>query len=102
MSDHQTVDQLELGHLVKAAAWKNLMFMKDGRTILGFHVHPTESAAREAAHAGRVELDRLASRNLAERVVKKGTGEHLYFCREYSHSIPVPWGNCEEGSGYAG
>lgn len=91
MGDPNTTDQLELDPPVEASAWKNLMFMKDGRSVLGFHVHSSEAAAHEAAETGGLVLNQLMGQHPDHRVVKKGTNEHLFYCHEYSHSIPVPW-----------
>jgi hypothetical protein len=70
--------------------WKCLLFMKDGRSHLGFHIHPSLEAATEAIAAGEVVLTLLLIKCENYRIVEKGTRRHLYYCRDYSHAIPIP------------
>lgn len=77
---------------VTAPLWKNLIFLKDGHIVMGAHTFASEAEARAAIAEGEPEIARLLSISARYRVVRKGTGVHLYFCREYSHAIPVPVG----------
>lgn len=86
------IDVLLEDGVIESDAWKNLMFMFDGRSMLGYHVHPTEDAAREAAAHGKVLCEHLASININSAIADTHTKKHLYFCREYSHSFQIPWG----------
>ena len=75
---------------IVAPVWKNLIFLKDGRTLFG---HYTFRSAEEAAAAHPV-AEAFFAECLAlsrdHRIVERGTGRHLYYVREYSHAIPVP------------
>lgn len=83
------VEQVCVENEVKTSTWRNLLFMKDGRTVLGAHVFSTEEQAAEAAKEGAIYLASLVALNSRFRIITKA-GKHLYYCCEYSHSIQIP------------
>lgn len=76
---------------VTAPAWKNLIFLTTGPSLLGGHVFPTEEAAREAAVTGAAAMALGAALSPNAQVVRQGTREVLYLCREFSHCVQIPW-----------
>ena len=89
MTDNQTPVLEVSTETAIAPVWKNLIFLKDGRTLFGFHVFPSAEAAA-ATHPVAEELLRgwLAISN-DYRIVDRA-GRLLYYVRDYSHSIPMP------------
>jgi hypothetical protein len=85
MTSQIIADQTLDSDLSAVRLWKNLIFLRDGRSVLGYHVFDTEADAALAAREGEIWIER--HRNW--RVVRRG-GEHLYFANEYSHSVPIP------------
>ena len=90
MTDNQTPVLEVSTETAIAPVWKNLIFLKDGRTLFGVHVFPSAEEAA-ATHPRTEELFResLAISN-DYRVVERATGRHLYYVRDYSHAIPMP------------
>jgi hypothetical protein len=77
---------------IESDAWKNLLFMFDGRSILGYHTHPSEEMARNAAQESWKDLHaRFVATNSDFSIIDRETNAHLFFFREYSHSIQIPW-----------
>jgi hypothetical protein len=72
--------------LLLARRWKNLIFLKDGRTVLGYHEFSTEAEAAQGCRAG----EELLKANPDWRIVSRG-GSALYFASEYSHCVQVPY-----------
>lgn len=92
MSDLDIADRPVEGDLThEAPLWKNLLFMKNGRTVWAAQVHQTEAEARAAIPFGEAELARQLAKQPTTRVVCGKTKRHLFYAREYSHAIPLPW-----------
>lgn len=79
---------LERDCIADPTVWKNLMFLKDGRSLLGYHTFPTEDAARAVHAAGATVLRDMVLIHHDFRIINTA-GKHLYYAREYSHSIPI-------------
>lgn len=74
------------------SCWKNLIFLKNGKTLWGAHTFSTREAATVACIAGDAELRRLVALHPTGHVIsRKQNGAHLFFFREFSHAIPMPW-----------
>lgn len=86
MTEQQTIvtDCEDREAPITASAWKNLIFLTDGRSVLGYHVYRSKEAAHAGSIAGEAELKRLMRIRADMPVVHRATREHLYFCREYS------------------
>jgi len=90
----ETMDDLDLRECdappIEAPAWKNLIFLRNGKSLLGRHVFASKELAEDACAAGAREMARLVTIHPQMQVVKKETGEHLYYCHEVSHAMPIP------------
>lgn len=93
MTNQGTIDrQVESDITKDVPVWKNLLFMKSGRTVPAAQVHSTEAEARAAIVTGEAELTQMLAKNPLMRVVCGKTRQHLFYVWEYSHAIPLPWG----------
>ena len=72
-----------------APVWKNLIFLKDGRTLFGFHSFPSAAEAA-AAHPLADKLFRGYLSISNDYRIIDCSGRHLYYVRDYSHAIPMP------------
>ena len=74
-----------------AACWKNLLFMRDGRSVFGFHSFSTEIAARDAIAEGEALFAEMMVVYRDVLVFNVGKERLLYLASEYSHAIPMPF-----------
>ncbi len=75
--------------LITAPLWKNLIFLKSGRSLFGFHTFASRDAAAAAIPPSLAILRRYVAIHPNFSVIDRA-GRHQYFCREVSHAIPVP------------
>jgi len=76
---------------ITAPAWKNLLFLKDGRSVPGARTFSTPEAAYAAAVAGDASIKRMLDAGRRVLVVCRRTGQPLYRISEYAYCIQVPW-----------
>lgn len=80
-----------------APLWRNLIFLRNGKTLWGYHTFTSEAAARavipeaEKLFAGYLAISRKY------RIVRSDTEAFLYYARDYLYSIPMPWGVQSDG-----
>jgi hypothetical protein len=85
MSDTKQDDLAWIDGPIEAPKWKNLLFMNDGRALLGRSTHDTETVAKKAIeHDERI----LARHPAKEFAALNGS----FIAHQYSHSIQIPWG----------
>jgi hypothetical protein len=82
------------GEPIRAPAWRNLYFLKDGRSFHGGFEYPTEKQAREAAS------ESVASDQEQGKRFMRASGRRLkilirqppieFFYDEMSHTIQIP------------
>jgi hypothetical protein len=77
-------DDLSRVHL-----WKNLIFLRDGRSVLGYHIFATKEEAAQGCRDGETWI----AAHPGWRVICPHSGEHLYSSNNYSHCIQVPYDN---------
>lgn len=71
---------------IKAKAWKNLHFLKDGRTVLGEKIWNHPDDARKMVNENIV--GRL---HLFEKWNGAFSKQFHFYSREYHHTIQIPW-----------
>lgn len=80
---------------VKADAWKNLDFTKDGKMFECEMIHASEEEARRVSDGWNAETERLHRQAIAAGrkgvMVTDQDNEPLYLWVDYSHTMQVPW-----------
>jgi len=71
------------GEPIKAEAWKNIAFLKDGRSMIGVRTWPTEADARAAQNMREAQIQRHGKFRFR--------GVDGFSARMYSHAIQIPW-----------
>lgn len=83
----------DVGLAAYTGPWKNLLFLKNGHTVMGANTFPTREAAALAASEGEQQLRSWLALGLDVRVVRRREGGRLmYTASQYSHCIQVPGG----------
>ena len=87
--DADTLDPSQTRPDAESQSWRNLVFLKNGRSVLGFHAHPSEQAARAAIAEVEGCIQRFGPESgrihIATGVIR---------ATEFSHAFPVQW-TCE-------
>ena len=80
------------GKPVEAPGWKNIIFLKSGKTFYGCNVHPSEQAARAVMKNWEEHMRRLYfQRPMGDYAIIDEQGNRLYMYSQYSHAIQIPW-----------
>lgn len=78
------------GEKVDGKGWRNLVFLKNGKTHPGTKLWPTETAAKKSSDEYDAEMDAKEAKRPGQWV--RYNGDTLcYFWRDYSHTIQLPW-----------
>ena len=89
----QNVDPNFDERFVEAKGWKNLVFLKDGRSYLGICVHPSRELAKtlsdEYDAASDVKNKRAKTRGGRLIINMLAGWKHPW--DDYSHTIQIPW-----------
>lgn len=77
---------------VVADRWKNLVFRKDGSTILAREIHPSDRQAKELSDSWEAAMSRVTADGTLLDIIDPSTGTFLFvFPTGYSHTIQIPW-----------
>lgn len=93
MPEHQTTDLLER-EPTTAPLWRNRIYLKDGRSLHGYHFFTCRENAAAAIPPSE-DLMRQWAPQGHQGVIERATGRYVFFFRDYSHAIPEPW-SCGE------
>lgn len=69
--------------MLEAPRWRALVFLRDGRSLLGNFHFSTEATCAEAIKVQEARHKRSSG-------FWRPTGEIFYITRDYSHAFPVP------------
>jgi hypothetical protein len=80
---------------IKADAWKNIDFLKDGTSFVCDMVHPSEEEARQISDNWNAETEAIHRQSIADGrkgvVVTDLDDVAVYLWEDYSHTLQVPW-----------
>lgn len=81
------------GEPIKADKWRNIFFLKSGKTVLGYNIHDSEEIAKKCMEefVAENEADISSGKYDEIEITCPDTGVVQYLWSDYSHALALPW-----------